>query len=228
MVPDATIHSRAQRPRQRYATDIEPVAAAAQILQQLGPRVGGNAEPYGGVKQIEPIRIQARDQFLFGEKVNCETGERACCRMSRVIRQPRISGNPVPKHATLGGAAVLPITTRGRALATAALPIVLRNFRLDPDVDTDGTHSDLPTTTTNKKRLFEFISVSLLFGLTAAIGTIVFSGWLADEVLDGETRQFDEVTRAAVHQSRIARNDDRDARHLVCRLDDLFTTRPRS
>lgn len=61
-------------------------------------------------------------------------------------------------------------------------------------------YSDLPTTTTNKKRLFEFISVSLLLGLTAAIGTIVFFGWLADEVLDGETRQFDEVTRAAVHQ----------------------------
>ena len=49
-------------------------------------------------------------------------------------------------------------------------------------------------------RLFEFISVSLLLGLTAAIGTIIFFGWLADEVLDGETRQFDEVTRAAVHQ----------------------------
>ena len=54
--------------------------------------------------------------------------------------------------------------------------------------------------TTNKKRLFEFISLSLLLGLAAAIGTIVFFGWLADEVLDGETRQFDEVTRAAVHQ----------------------------
>jgi undecaprenyl-diphosphatase len=53
--------------------------------------------------------------------------------------------------------------------------------------------------TTNKKRLFEFISLSLLVGLAAAIGTIVFFGWLADEVLDGETRQFDEATRAAVH-----------------------------
>jgi membrane-associated phospholipid phosphatase len=52
----------------------------------------------------------------------------------------------------------------------------------------------------NKKRLFEFISLSLLLGLAAAVGTIVFFGWLADEVLDGETRQFDEVTRAAVHQ----------------------------
>src|SRR5918996_228310 len=54
--------------------------------------------------------------------------------------------------------------------------------------------------TTNKKRLFEFISLSLLIGLAAAVGTIVFFGWLTDEVLDGETRQFDEATRAAVHQ----------------------------
>lgn len=54
--------------------------------------------------------------------------------------------------------------------------------------------------TTNKKRLFEFISLSLLLGLAAAVGTIVFFGWLTDEVLDGETRQFDEATRAAVHQ----------------------------
>jgi membrane-associated phospholipid phosphatase len=33
-----------------------------------------------------------------------------------------------------------------------------------------------------------------------AVGTIIFFGWLSDEVLDGETRQFDDVTRAAVHQ----------------------------
>ena len=54
--------------------------------------------------------------------------------------------------------------------------------------------------TTNKKRLFEFISLSLLLGLTAAVSTLVFFGWLANEVLDGETRQFDEVTREAIHQ----------------------------
>src|SRR5262245_18231459 len=54
--------------------------------------------------------------------------------------------------------------------------------------------------TTNKKRLVEFISLSLLLGLAAAIGTIVFFGWLADEVLEGETQHFDEATRAAVHQ----------------------------
>jgi undecaprenyl-diphosphatase len=58
----------------------------------------------------------------------------------------------------------------------------------------------LQSVTTNKKRLFEFISLSLLLGLATAIGTLAFFGWLADEVLDGETRQFDEATRAAVHQ----------------------------
>jgi undecaprenyl-diphosphatase len=62
------------------------------------------------------------------------------------------------------------------------------------------TTNNKPLLRANKKRLFEFISVSLLLGLTAAIGTLVFFGWLADEVLDGETRQFDEATRAAVHQ----------------------------
>jgi len=52
----------------------------------------------------------------------------------------------------------------------------------------------------NEKRRFEFLSLSLLLGLAAAIGTLIFFGWLADEVLEGETRHFDEVTRAAVHQ----------------------------
>jgi len=62
------------------------------------------------------------------------------------------------------------------------------------------TTNNKPLLPANKKRLFEFISISLLVGLAAAIGTIVFFGWLADEVLDGETRHFDEATRAAVHQ----------------------------
>jgi undecaprenyl-diphosphatase len=46
----------------------------------------------------------------------------------------------------------------------------------------------------------EFVSLSLLLGLATAAGTLIFFGWLSDEVLDGETRQFDDVTRAAVHQ----------------------------
>lgn len=53
--------------------------------------------------------------------------------------------------------------------------------------------------TSKRNRLLEFISVSLSLGLLMAIATLVFLGWLADEVLDGETRQFDDATRAAVH-----------------------------
>ena len=47
---------------------------------------------------------------------------------------------------------------------------------------------------------FTFFFAFILLGLAAAIGALVFFGWLADEVLEGETRQFDEATRAAVHQ----------------------------
>lgn len=50
-----------------------------------------------------------------------------------------------------------------------------------------------------RKRLLEVVSLSLLLGLTAAIASLVFFGWLADEVLEGETRHFDDFTRAAVH-----------------------------
>src|SRR5829696_3429920 len=58
----------------------------------------------------------------------------------------------------------------------------------------------MSTTGANEKRWFEFLSLSLLLGLIAAIGTLVFFGWLTDEVLEGDSRQFDEATRAAVHQ----------------------------
>src|ERR671910_884627 len=58
----------------------------------------------------------------------------------------------------------------------------------------------MSTTRANQKRWFEFVSLSLLLGLAAAIGALVFFGWLADEVLEDDTRHFDEVTRAAVHQ----------------------------
>ena len=52
---------------------------------------------------------------------------------------------------------------------------------------------------TNKKRSFEFLSLSLLLGLGTAILTLIFFGWLADEALEGDARQFDDATRAAVH-----------------------------
>ncbi|HKG47282.1 MAG TPA: phosphatase PAP2 family protein [Pyrinomonadaceae bacterium] len=53
---------------------------------------------------------------------------------------------------------------------------------------------------TNKKRSFEFLSLSLLLGLGTAIAALIFFGWLADEALEGDARQFDDVTRATVHQ----------------------------
>ena len=53
---------------------------------------------------------------------------------------------------------------------------------------------------TNEKRWFEFLSLSLLLGLGTAIATLIFFGWLADEVLEGDSRHFDEVTRAAIHR----------------------------
>src|ERR1043165_3809693 len=58
----------------------------------------------------------------------------------------------------------------------------------------------MTTSDANEKRRFEFLSLSLLLGLGTAIATLIFFGWLADEVLEGETRHFDEVTRAAIHQ----------------------------
>ena len=53
---------------------------------------------------------------------------------------------------------------------------------------------------TNKKRSFEFLSLSLLIGLGTAIITLIFFGWLADEALEGDARAFDDATRAAIHQ----------------------------
>jgi membrane-associated phospholipid phosphatase len=58
----------------------------------------------------------------------------------------------------------------------------------------------VPSISTNKKRTFEFLSLSLLLGLATAIAALIFFGWLADEALEGDARQFDEATRAAVHQ----------------------------
>lgn len=52
---------------------------------------------------------------------------------------------------------------------------------------------------TARQRLLEFLSISLLLGLAAAVATLVFLGWLTDEVLEGDMRQFDDATRAAVH-----------------------------
>ena len=58
----------------------------------------------------------------------------------------------------------------------------------------------MSTTPTTQKRLFEFLSLSLLMGLAAAIGALIFFSWLTDQVFEGDALQFDEATRAAVHQ----------------------------
>jgi undecaprenyl-diphosphatase len=52
---------------------------------------------------------------------------------------------------------------------------------------------------TNQKRRFEFLSLSLLLGLAAAVGALIFFSWLTDQVFEGDSVQFDERTRAAVH-----------------------------
>jgi undecaprenyl-diphosphatase len=50
-----------------------------------------------------------------------------------------------------------------------------------------------------RQRLVEYLGLSLLLGMVAAIAMLIFLGWLTDEVLEGDARRFDDVTRAAVH-----------------------------
>jgi membrane-associated phospholipid phosphatase len=51
-----------------------------------------------------------------------------------------------------------------------------------------------------KKRTFEFLSLSLLFGFAAAVAALIFFAWLTDEVLEGDSQHFDQVTRNAIHE----------------------------
>jgi len=51
-----------------------------------------------------------------------------------------------------------------------------------------------------KKSFLEFFTVSLSLGLIASIAAILFFAWLSSEVLEGETKHFDAVTRDFVHQ----------------------------
>src|SRR5688500_18844971 len=52
---------------------------------------------------------------------------------------------------------------------------------------------------TRKERLLEVLSLFMTLGMIAAIGTLLFLGWLTDQVFEGDMRRFDDVTRAAVH-----------------------------
>jgi len=51
-----------------------------------------------------------------------------------------------------------------------------------------------------KKPSLEFLSLSLVLGIIGAIGSLLFFAWITTQVLEGETKHFDDVTRAAVHQ----------------------------
>ena len=51
-----------------------------------------------------------------------------------------------------------------------------------------------------KKPSLEISSIRLVLGLIASVAALLFFAWLTDEVLDGETKRFDDATRAAVHQ----------------------------
>jgi undecaprenyl-diphosphatase len=51
-----------------------------------------------------------------------------------------------------------------------------------------------------QRHSFQMLSVSLLLGLAGAMGALLFLAWLTEEVLEGETRRFDDATRTAVHQ----------------------------
>ncbi len=46
-----------------------------------------------------------------------------------------------------------------------------------------------------------FFGIHLLIGLVAAIAALVFFGWLAEDVFEGETITFDETIRNTVHQT---------------------------
>lgn len=56
------------------------------------------------------------------------------------------------------------------------------------------------STPTSRKRLLEFLSLSLLIGLGAAVAALIFFSWLTDQVFEGDAEKFDAATRAAVHQ----------------------------
>jgi hypothetical protein len=49
--------------------------------------------------------------------------------------------------------------------------------------------------------LMEFFGVRMLVGLVLAAGALIFFGWLASEIFEGETKIFDEAVRAAAMQT---------------------------
>jgi undecaprenyl-diphosphatase len=58
----------------------------------------------------------------------------------------------------------------------------------------------IPVVIDRNRRFLEFLSLSLVLGLAAAVGALLFFAWLTNEVIDGETAHFDAVTRDMVHR----------------------------
>lgn len=49
-------------------------------------------------------------------------------------------------------------------------------------------------------RVAEYLGWRLLVGLVLAVGALIFFGWLADEIFEGEVKVFDENVRQAVNR----------------------------
>lgn len=49
-------------------------------------------------------------------------------------------------------------------------------------------------------RIAEFFGLRLLIGLILAVGALIFFGWLADEIFEGDVKIFDETVRQAANQ----------------------------
>lgn len=65
---------------------------------------------------------------------------------------------------------------------------------------TEGEHGSLAKTLAGAMlRIFQELGVWLSCGLAAAISALTFFAWLAEEVLEGDTRIFDDYVRAFAH-----------------------------
>jgi undecaprenyl-diphosphatase len=50
-------------------------------------------------------------------------------------------------------------------------------------------------------RIIKFFGWRLLIGLICAVGGLMFFGWFASEIFEGETKVFDETVRQAINQT---------------------------
>ncbi len=53
------------------------------------------------------------------------------------------------------------------------------------------------------KKIWQHLGIYLLIGLVAAVVSLMFFLWLADEVFEGDTKIFDETVRQTIHQAAV-------------------------